>query len=210
MKPAPKRKPLRIRGKLVIVDDDSSDSEALAKAWPRRKVLAIPSEMAFGTGDHPTTATCLRFLSDVADTLASEGKKWDMLDLGCGSGILALAARLMGASSALGLDFDPAAVRIAKQNAGRNHVDKVRFGTEDVLGWSPPRQWPVVAANLFSTILILAMPVLRQCVAPGGVLLLSGILHEQSAEVFAKAETCGFVIKRRLRKGKWVSARARG
>jgi ribosomal protein L11 methyltransferase len=164
--------------------------------------------MAFGTGDHPTTATCLRFLADQAAILNAKGVPWDMLDLGCGSGILALAARALGAETVLGLDFDPAAVRISKQNTRRNKMRNIAFAEADVLAWKPGRTWPLVAANLFSTILLQAMPVLALCVEPGGTLLLSGILAEQADEVLAKASLCGFSIEKKLRKGKWVSARA--
>ena len=77
-----------------------------------------------------------------------------------------------------------------------------------LLAWKPERTWPLVAANLFSTILLQAMPTLALCVEPGGTLLLSGILAEQADEVLAKASLCGYSIEQKLRKGKWVSARA--
>ena len=93
---------------------------AETKATPERPVLLIPAGMAFGTGDHATTATCLRFLADVADSLA--GKPWEMLDLGTGSGILALAARVLGAKRVEAGDFDPDSVRTAKESATRRTV----------------------------------------------------------------------------------------
>ena len=199
------RAPIRVRDKLVVVAS-MRERAAWAKTPGRRPVLVIPAGMAFGTGDHATTSTCLRFLADVSGELA--GEPWDMLDLGCGSGILALAARLLGARRAEAGDFDPHAVRTAKENARLNGVTGVTVKKLDVTVWQPPRTWPVVAANLFSGLLVQVAPVIAAAVAPGGRLIFSGVLRVQEAEVLAAFRRAGLQIGRIVRKGKWVSGRA--
>src|SRR6185369_10882971 len=93
---------------------------------------------------------CLRLLADVA---AERGApRWDMLDLGCGSGILALAARLFGAVRVEAGDFDPACVRIAKENMALNGIRGATIRKLDVLAWKPAHTWPVITANLFSSL----------------------------------------------------------
>ena len=203
----PPAKPLRIRGRLVVVN---SAEAAASPDHGNIPTLAIPAEMAFGTGDHATTSTCLRFLVDAADDLARQGREgWSMADLGSGTGILALAGRRLGAASALGLDNDPEATRAARGNARRNRVKQATFETADLLLWKPPHRFDVVAANVFSTILIQAMPILRKAVAPHGHLLLSGILKAQAEEVAAAAVRHGFAIHARRTIGKWATLHAR-
>ena len=166
-------------------------------------MLLVPAGMAFGTGDHDTTATCLRFLADVSDELT--GKTWELLDLGAGSGILALAARVLGARKVEASDFDPHAVRTAKENVKLNHLRGVVVKKADVREWTPTRTWEVVAANLFSGLLVEVAPKIVAAVAPGGRLVFSGILRVQEAEVLAAFRKAGLRIDRTVRKGKWVS-----
>ena len=193
------RAPIRVRGKLVVV---GSEAERV-KAGGAGKALVIPAGMAFGTGDHATTSTCLRFLADVSDELA--GTPWEMLDLGCGSGILAIAARMLGARRAEAGDFDPHAVRTAKENVKLNGVTGVVVKKLDVRAWQPSRTWPVVAANLFSGLLVEVAPKIAAAVAPGGRLVFSGVLRTQETEVAAAFRRAGLRIGRVVRKGKWVS-----
>ena len=195
-------KPIRVREKLIIVGTER-ERAALAKAEPDRAVLLVPAGMAFGTGDHDTTATCLRFLADVSDELT--GKTWELLDLGAGSGILALAARVLGARKVEASDFDPHAVRTAKENVKLNHLRGVVVKKADVREWTPTRTWEVVAANLFSGLLVEVAPKIVAAVAPGGRLVFSGILRVQEAEVLAAFRKAGLRIDRTVRKGKWVS-----
>lgn len=194
------RAPIRVRGKLVVVASEK------AKAPGPAQTLIIPAGMAFGTGDHATTSTCLRFLADVSDELA--GQPWEMLDLGCGSGILAIAARMLGARRAEAADFDPHAVRTAKENARLNAVTGVVVKRLDVRTWEPSRTWPVVAANLFSGLLVEVAPKIAAAVSPGGRLVFSGVLRVQEAEVVAALHSAGLRIDRVVRKGKWVSGLA--
>ncbi len=199
------RAPIRVRDKLIVVAS-VRERAALAKMPGSRRVLVIPAGMAFGTGDHATTSTCLRFIADVSDELA--GEPWELLDLGCGSGILAIAARMLGARRAEAGDFDPHAVRTAKENVRLNDVTGVSVRRLDVTAWQPARTWPVVAANLFSGLLVQVAPVIAAAVAPGGRLIFSGVLRVQEAEVLAAFRRAGLRIGRVVRKGKWVSGRA--
>jgi ribosomal protein L11 methyltransferase len=199
------RAPIRVRGKLVVVATER-EREIAARSAGKAKLLLIPAGMAFGTGDHATTATCLRFLADVSDELA--GESWELLDLGTGSGILALAARLLGARRAVAGDFDQDSVRTTRENSRLNSIANVAVKKLDVRKWQPTRTWPVVAANLFSGLLIEVAPKIAAATAAGGRLIFSGILREQEAGVIAAFERAGFRIDRVVRKGKWVSGLA--
>ena len=205
------RPPLKIRDQLVILD--RADPVARAGAEARgRKVLVVPAGMAFGTGDHATTSTVLRWLADEAVVRRATGTPgWSFLDIGCGTGILALAAAALGAARVEGFDFDPVAVAIARDNAAANGIDGVRLGCCDLLQWSGEREggWDVVAANVYGPVLVQAMPQLAAATAAGGVLLLSGILDSQRDTVVAAATTAGLRIDREQGKGKWVTLAAR-
>jgi ribosomal protein L11 methyltransferase len=205
LEPKP-RPPLRVRGRLLVVSTEKEHALA-GKRHPEIPALLIPATVAFGTGEHATTATCLRLLADVANEL--RGSEWDALDIGTGSGILALAARIFGARKAEAGDFDPIAVRVAKENAVANNIRGVHFARMDVLKWKAPRRWPVVLANVFSTTLIAAAPRIARAVEKGGTLILSGILREQAPEVAAAFDRQGFSVGRAVRKGKWVTLLAR-
>lgn len=199
------REPIKVRNVLVVAGSEG-ERAALEKEKPGRAVLVIPAGMAFGTGDHATTATCLRFLADVSETLA--GRRWEMLDLGAGSGILALAARVLGARKVEAGDFDPHAVRTAKENVRLNKLTGVVVKKSDVRNWAPSRTWDVVAANLFSDLLQEVAPKIAAAAAPGGWVVFSGILRTQEREVVAAFRRAGLKIERLVRKGKWVSGLA--
>jgi ribosomal protein L11 methyltransferase len=199
--------PVKVRKTFVICAARTQAEVAKArKDFPKREVIAVPADMAFGTGHHATTATVLRLLVDLAEPLRVSGKKWSMADLGCGSGILAIAASKLDASRVWGCDYDPAAVRISKENAARNDTPKVRFSQIDVLKWQPKQTWDVVAANIFHDVLEAAFPQLLRSVAPGGVLMLSGILRTQAKDCLAAGKRAGFAVKKVITKGKWVTA----
>jgi ribosomal protein L11 methyltransferase len=131
--------------------------------------------LAFGTGTHPTTALCLAWL----DGLDLEGKR--VLDYGCGSGILAIAALRLGASSAMGIDIDPQALTASLDNAEKNGVaDRLRLGRPDA-----PRGAPsgVVLANILAGPLVSLRDDIVGSLGVGGLLALSGILKEQAPEI---------------------------
>ena len=204
LEPKP-RPPLRIRGKLLVVSSEKERATARKKE-PETPCLYIQASMAFGTGEHATTATCLRILSDIAPTLPVG---WDALDLGTGTGILAFAARIFGAKKVEAADFDATAVRVARENAVVNGITGVVFKKSDVLQWMPKRTWPLVTANLFSPILIAAAPQITAAVTKGGALILSGILCIQADEVVAAFEAQGMKFQTIAKKGKWVTCLAR-
>jgi ribosomal protein L11 methyltransferase len=181
--------------------------DALRGGQSGKQVLCIPAAMAFGTGEHATTAMCLRFLAEAAQRRQKQGG-WDMLDLGTGSGILALAAVLMGAEHADGLDNDANAVRTAKENARLNGIAaaRARFARADLLRWTAPagQPWPVITANLFSELLIRLLPhVLVPALAPAGDLILSGVLAEQQEDVQTAIRRSGLDLIQLKRRGRW-------
>ena len=197
--PSSSGRTLSIAGRLSITGRPE-ELEMLRAAGP---ALCIPAAMAFGTGEHATTAMCLRLLAGVARQ--RRGAPWELLDLGTGSGILALAGRLLGAERALGFDNDPHAVRTAKENAGANGVNRATFRRMDLVrSWQPDRTWPVIAANLFSGLILALLPRIATALAPGGQLILSGILATQADEVAAALAAQGLLASRR-RKGRWVA-----
>ncbi len=202
---APDRPPIKVRDRLVVVATER-ERTAVAREKNGRKLLLIPAGMAFGTGDHATTATCLRLLADVSETLADGA--WEMIDLGSGSGILALAGRVLGARRVLAGDFDSDSVRTAKQNARANAIDRVTVRRLDVHRWKPARKWEVVAANMYSGILVEIAPKLAAATAADGRLIFSGILRAQEREVVAALRAQRFRIERIVRKGKWVTGLA--
>jgi ribosomal protein L11 methyltransferase len=148
---------------------------------PGAAVVRLDPGLAFGSGTHPTTALCLQWL----DTLAGAGALRDatVLDFGCGSGILALAALKLGAVGAVGVDNDPQAITATLDNAQRNGVDDRLqvFLPQD----EPAATYPVVVANILASALIELREVIAARCAPGAHLAMSGILATQADEVVA-------------------------
>ncbi len=148
---------------------------------PDAVVIKLDPGLAFGTGMHPTTALCLDWL----DSAELTGRR--LLDYGCGSGILAVAAARLGALSVCAIDSDPQALQATRDNAARN-------GVQDRLTVTPPEAWlpglyDVVVANILAGPLIELAPRLATRVAADGWLILSGLLQEQAAEVAAAYAT---------------------
>lgn len=143
-------------------------------------IVRLDPGLAFGSGTHPTTALCLRWL----DQLADEGKLagQTVLDFGCGSGILTLAALKLGAAAAVGVDNDPQAIIATHDNGQRNGVAIATYLPED----EPAATYPVVVANILAVALDALAEVLASRVAPGGVIALSGILHGQEGELLER------------------------
>lgn len=193
--------PLRIGGILRVYGDAARFSREREKG--RGAALLIPSGMAFGTGDHATTARCLRLLTGRTATLV--GRRWSLLDLGCGSGILALAAERLGAGKTLGVDFDETCVRVSRENALLNGLPKSRFRKGDVLRGIPSGTWDVVAANLYSTILTAASERIAGAVGEGGCLILSGILSVEEPAIRECFTRLGLRHGATLGRGKWAA-----
>lgn len=149
---------------------------------PDAAVVRLDPGLAFGSGTHPTTALCLGWLDALAD--AGELADRRVLDFGCGSGILALAAIKLGAAHAVGVDNDPQALLATADNAERNGLAErieVHLPHDET-----PAQYPVVVANILASALIALADTLAARVAPGGRIALSGILAGQEDEVLAR------------------------
>ena len=206
-KPVPPPRPLKVRDVfLLTAEARETELVKIQKAHPKRQIISIPPEMAFGTGDHATTSTCLRLLVDISRE--RKGTKWTVADLGTGTGVLAIAARKLGSGEAFACDFDPFSVAAAERNAVRNHTPEIIVKEQDVLKWKPRKKgYDVVMANIFSTVLIKAWPVIAKSLAPGGDLIVSGILATQAWDVFTAAAASGLGFTKVIKKGKWVTAR---
>ena len=142
---------------------------------PSATVVTLDPGLAFGTGAHPSTLLCLRWLAAALPAGAS------VLDYGCGSGVLAIAAAKLGAGAVVGVDIDPQAVATSRDNAAINRV-AAAFASPDDLG---PRAFDVVLANILAGPLELLAPALSARVRPEGSVLLSGILAEQAPAVMS-------------------------
>lgn len=171
--------------------------EAVTPA-PGQKVLTLDPGIAFGTGQHPTTRACL----DAIDALAVEGTDRSFLDVGCGSGILSIAAALEGFRDVHGFDNDPDAVRNANENAEANGLGALfSDGDLSVPGTATPAD--VVAANVLAPVLVRFAREVGALVNPGGRLILSGILDEQYDEVRAAYAALGFTELSNRLIGEW-------
>lgn len=201
--------PLIIRDKLVISASSRQDVlDELRKRYPKRIILTFPAEQAFGTGNHATTSTCLRMLCDCVREM--KNPHWTLTDIGCGTGVLALAGLKLGAASAVSFDFDPKAVEVAQRNIARNGgADKLKLFQADVFEWvaAPEEQADIVLANLFSAVLQKAFPRLKAAMKPEGVLIISGILNSQADETLRAAAEAGLKTLKTVSRGKWTTAK---
>ena len=192
-------RPLKIGKRLVISRDDGFPPVA-ATVW-KPSLLVIPAGAAFGTGDHPTTAMSLRLL----EKLSRKTRPRLVVDLGTGSGILALAASRFGASRVVAIDMDPTAISTAKANARLNRIDDVDFRLADLRRWNPPDRIDVITANLFSELLMPLLPKLKRATW----LILSGILRAQEKEFVRALGRNKIDIVQVRRRGKWIAILAR-
>ena len=175
-----------------------------------RVPLYLNPGLTFGTGSHATTQLCLELLEEAV----TPGDK--VLDLGCGSGILAIAALALGAAHATGVDIDPKAVDVAYENAEMNGIGKDRLAVYagNVLGDSKlaaklePGQNRVVLANIVADVIIPLSAVAGDFMTPDGVFLTSGIIDIRADEVAAAIEKNGLTITRRLERAGWCAFRA--
>ena len=179
--------PIRVSARLWIVPSWHSSPD------PAAINIILDPGLAFGTGSHPTTRLCLDWLD--RNMLPGCG----VIDYGCGSGILAIAAAKLGAARVRGVDIDAQAVRSSRYNAERNHVI-AKFSHADE---APPEPADVVLANILSNPLKVLAPLLARLTLPGGTLVLSGILPPQAADV-ADAYRSWFDIEPRAIDDGWV------
>jgi ribosomal protein L11 methyltransferase len=196
--------PIAIGKRLVIVP------AWLESPYPERVAVCMDPGMAFGTGTHPTTQLCLELL---ADNLQA-GALPCMIDVGCGSGILAIAALKLGVERALGVDIDPPAVKVTGENAALNGVaERLEVGQgsvkEILAGNFAFRQAPLVVANILAPVILRLFEAgLSGLLTSGGTLILSGILTEQAGEVESAARHYGLTILSRRQEGDWVAIAA--
>ncbi len=197
-------KPIKIGKRLIIYRSVPSKNRSRNK----NTSLLIPAGTAFGTGEHATTAMslrllerCTRFWGAQAASLRSPEPERALLDLGTGSGILALAAARFGAKRVIAIDHDPIAIATAKENARRNKIDNIDFRVADLRRWKFPRKINIITANLFSELLIEILPRLKRA----QWLILSGILREQEARFLRALKRNGVAIVETRRRGKWIA-----
>jgi len=172
------------------------------RAAPEDAVVVLDPGMAFGTGLHPTTRLCLEAIEGLADEGRVAGVR--TLDVGCGSGILSIAAARLGAASCLGLDVDPIAIEATTANAGRNRLGS-RISAR--LGSLPSAEPPfeLVLANLIASLLVRLAPDLADEVAPEGRLVASGIFRDREEDVRAAFGQAGLEIVGRRAGEDWVA-----
>lgn len=171
-----------------------------------RVTLKLDPGVAFGTGEHHTTRMCLELLEQVVT------ENCEMLDLGCGSGILSIASILLGAKRAVAVDIDPVAEHVALENASMNGVDESRYEvligdllSDESLRNRIRRGYDVVAANIVASVIIAIAPFARTCCKPGAPFIVSGIIDEREDEVKLAVARAGFTIEQVLRSEGWVA-----
>jgi ribosomal protein L11 methyltransferase len=185
-------------GKRLVVSSLGGTLVSRLSRHKGRSDIIIPASLAFGTGEHATTAMSLRFLEQLTRCWKPG---WSLADLGTGSGILALAAKCFGAGRVIGIDNDPAAISVATSNARLNKIHGASFQLGDACRWNPAQKTDVITANLYSDLLIEILPKLRG----GGWLILSGILRGQQDELVRALQRNCFDIISTKRRGKWMA-----
>jgi ribosomal protein L11 methyltransferase len=186
-----------------------TDRIVVKPAWqpfdpePGDLVIHLDPGMAFGTGTHPSTCMCLRQIQ------AGLTPGQTFLDVGCGSGILMIAAAGLGASRVVGVDTDPAAVAVAEENLEKNNVPRDQYllcaGTLDQMDQMDQTEYDLIAANIIAQTLVAIMADIRKRMAPGGRAVLSGIIRERQQEVDAALQQHGLVILNRDTDAEWVT-----
>ena len=180
---------------------------AICPSWESietdRAVLKLDPGMAFGTGTHETTSLCL----EVLDECVMGGER--MLDIGTGSGILAIGALLLGAKSALGVDIDEMCVRTAMENAELNGVQDRFTAVAGNLSEKAEGKYDVICANIVANAIISLSPAVRPLLAEGGLFIASGIIDEREDEVAEKLGEAGLEVFEIRRKNGWVAILAR-
>ncbi|GAA0693362.1 50S ribosomal protein L11 methyltransferase [Vreelandella titanicae] len=188
--------PLRMGQRLWIVPSWHEPPEADAVN------LILDPGLAFGTGTHPTTALCLEWLDELAVTghLAQQ----TVLDVGCGSGILAIAALKLGASHADATDIDPQALQASRDNAERNGIAESNLNLYYPEQLSDGGDYPIVTANILAGPLVELAPMIAGHVAPGGRIALSGVLANQANEVYEAYAAQGIAMDEPVIREGWV------
>lgn len=189
-------------GRRIVVTPSWCDPDP----GPDDLVLVIDPGMAFGTAEHGTTRGCLRLLEPVV----GDGERW--ADVGCGSGVLAIAAARLGAREVVAIESDPYAVEAARENVERNGAgDRVRIeearATVALLASLDP--FDGVLANIETAVLTALMPGFPAATRRGGRLILGGVLARERGAMVGRASESGFLLEEEDRDGEWWSGRFR-
>lgn len=187
-------KPFRVGRRLVVVPSWED-----YRPQPGDVILRLDPGMAFGTGTHASTALCLEALERLVDP------GMDVLDVGTGSGILAIAAALLGARHVTALDIDPVAVRVARENVAANAVAAQVAVREGEAAGEPAASSDLVLANLTAGIHLAVHADLTRALRPGGTLVAGGIIAEEADRVAATLAGDGLHCRERLEKEGWVA-----
>lgn len=170
-------------------------------------VVRLDPGMAFGTGTHETTQLCIRSL----ERYLKSGDR--LLDLGCGSGILAISAILLGAQSASGVDIDKNAVKVARENAVINGIpeEQLALYAGDIIGNQGLKEklglhaYDLITANIVADVILAFQDTFAQFLKPSGILITSGIIEPRRDEVETALKKAGFTVKEVLEQGDWIS-----
>ena len=198
-------KPILI-GKQLVILPAWMDSPA-----PDRIPIKIDPGMAFGTGTHPTTQLCLELMEKASGEIRLSNFEFRVIDVGCGSGILSIAAIRLGAAAALGVDIDAGSILNARENANTNQVGdelilEVGSVQEILDGKFAFRKAPLVLANILAPVIVRLFDAgLADLIDENGSIILSGILQEQEHNVMEAAQAQGLRMKERKQMGDWVA-----
>ncbi len=191
-------KPFRAGKQLVV-----KPTWELYDAQPGDKVMEIDPGMAFGSGTHETTSMCLELLEE-----AMHGGE-SVIDVGTGSGILAIGAAMLGAKDVLAIDIDPTAVKVAKENIAHNRLeDKIRAVEGNLLA-SSDGVCELCVANIIADVICMFAKPLVEHIVPGGLFICSGIIKEREQDVVDALNAAGYTILEIRRKGEWVAMLSR-
>jgi ribosomal protein L11 methyltransferase len=201
--------PIRIGERLLILPAWMESPE------PNRVAIKIDPGMAFGTGTHPTTQLCLALVEEAFEERGKRKESFlfplSCIDVGCGSGILSIAALKRGAGNDLGVDIDPESILNARENADKNGVGKeLILGVGSVQeireGKFAFKSAPLVIANILAPVIVRLFDAgLAELIEGGGSIILSGILQEQEETVLRAGQMKGLNVTRRSQMGDWVA-----
>ena len=187
-------KPIKIGNKLVVVPMWESYEAAEGEV-----IVRMDPGMAFGTGTHETTRLCATLLEKYVTSTSK------MLDVGCGSGILAICASKLGAEECYAYDIDPVAVKVARENVKDNGVDNIECGVSDLLAGVKEGKYDVITANIVADIIIRLLPDISKFMHAGTPLILSGIIDERCEDVYESIKKNGFKIVEEIHENGWCA-----
>ena len=191
-------KPIKTGRKVVIVPVWEKYDPAEGEVT----VLMDPG-MAFGTGTHETTRLCAAMIEDFVS------EKSRVLDVGCGSGILAICAAKLGAPEAFACDIDPASIKVARENVALNNTPQVECAVSDLLNAVPEKKYDLILANIVADIIIRLAPDAPRYLAKGGTMIVSGIITERADEVRDALRKNGFAVVKDATENGWYCAAVR-